>query len=128
MTGRETTGLSWQRDEITQVCFRLLWWRPEEGGACRGRYEPAAADIVSFVRTERLLSAKVQQITGITQADVRDAPTFDEVYARLRGAVDAAFESGPAGARDVIFVAHNAFKFDCPFLYRAVARLSLIHI
>ena len=111
----ETTGLSWSRDHIIQCSFKLLLHRGDGSS-----YEPAG-ELTSFVRTTRYLPAVVRRLTGIADEDVRHAPRFPEVYEQLRARVAAAVET--SGAEHCFWVAHNAFKFDCLFWYRAVMQL-----
>jgi len=119
----ETTGFSWRKADITQVAFRVLRWRPATAD-----YERTGKDIVSFVRTHKRIPMPVQELTGIRPADVRAAPTFGDVCDRLRAVIAAALaddcSSGDSIDRsaDVFLVAHNGIKFDCPFLYRYLAR------
>lgn len=55
----------------------------------------------------------IEQLTGITNAQVRDAPLFEDVAATLTSLLD-----------DTIFVAHNV-NFDFPFLNAELARAEL---
>jgi DNA polymerase-3 subunit epsilon len=97
----ETTGLSADRDRITEV------------GAVRARGGEVLAELRTFVRPGIPIPAVVTTITGITDADVADAPPIDTV---LPTVVDF--------LGDAVFVAHNA-RFDLSFLRAAAARLGL---
>jgi DNA polymerase-3 subunit epsilon len=73
---------------------------------------PLVTEWSTLVNPGVLIPPEIQALTGITNAMVRDAPTFarvaDEVAARIVGAV---------------FIAHNA-RFDYGFLKHAFARLD----
>lgn len=101
----ETTGLNPQQDaiiEIGAVCF-----------ACQqvaGRTEMRIKDrFVTFVNPKRNIPLRIQQLTGIRNDDVADAPTLEEVVPEL-----LAFVPPMASA----VVAHNA-DFDFGFLKAA---------
>ena len=97
----ETTGLSPDRDRITEV------------GAVRARGGEVIAELRTFVHPGVPIPAAVTAITGITDADVAGAP---DVATVLPTVVD--FLGG------AVFVAHNA-RFDLGFLRAAAARLGL---
>ena len=97
----ETTGLSPDRDRITEV------------GAVRARGGEVVAELRTFVHPGVPIPAAVTAITGITDADVAGAP---DVATVLPTVVD--FLGG------AVFVAHNA-RFDLGFLRAAAARLGL---
>jgi DNA polymerase-3 subunit epsilon len=59
---------------------------------------------VSLVNPQRSIPAGVTRIHGITDADVRDSPTFSQIVSQLR-----------AQLAEVVIVAHNA-PFDLGFL------------
>jgi len=97
----ETTGLSPAHDRITEV------------GAVRSRGGEVEAELRTFVHPGRPIPPAVTAITGITDADVADAP----------GEVDVL----PIVLRflgDAVLVAHNA-RFDLGFLRAAAERLGL---
>ena len=97
----ETTGLSPDRDRITEV------------GAVRARGGEVIAELRTFVHPGVPIPAAVTAITGITDADVAGAP---DVATVLPTVVD--FLGG------AVFVAHNA-RFDLGFLRAAATRLGL---
>lgn len=95
----ETTGgSSGKGDRITEIAICTL-----AGGKVTRAYE-------SLVNPERPIPRFVTSLTQITDAMVRDAPTFDEI-------ADAVTDQ-LAGR---IFVAHNA-RFDWTFLARELKR------
>jgi DNA polymerase-3 subunit epsilon len=100
----ETTGLSPERDRITEV------------GAVRARGGEVLAELRTFVHPGVPVPAAVTAITGITDADVADAPDIATVLPLV---VDF--------LGDAVFVAHNA-RFDLGFLRAAAARLGLPRI
>jgi DNA polymerase III subunit epsilon len=97
----ETTGLSPDRDRITEV------------GAVRARGGEVLAELRTFVHPGVPIPPAVTAITGITDADVAHAP---DVAVVLPTVVDF--------LGDAVFVAHNA-RFDLGFLRAAASRLGL---
>jgi DNA polymerase-3 subunit epsilon len=101
----ETTGTAAGADAITEI--GIIRVAAEPGGV-----SPAVAEWSTLVNPGVPIPPAIQALTGITNAMVRDAPSFaaiaDEVTARTAGA---------------IFVAHNA-RFDYGFLKHAFARLN----
>ncbi|CAK1222975.1 exonuclease domain-containing protein [Fructobacillus cardui] len=67
----------------------------------------------SFVNPGQTIDKKIQQLTHISQKDVRDAPFFEELAPSLRGLL-----------KDQVFVAHNV-NFDYPYLNAEFARVGL---
>ncbi len=97
----ETTGLSSDRDRITEV------------GAVRARGGEVLAELRTFVRPGVPIPAAVTAITGITDADVAGAPDITTVMPTVIDFIG-----------DAVFVAHNA-RFDLGFLRAAAVRLGL---
>ncbi len=97
----ETTGLKADKDEIIEI------------GAVRftadGRDARVLDRFVRFVHPGRPIPLRIQQITGIHDEDVADAPRIDEVLPELRAFIGA-------DVRGVI--AHNV-SFDLGFLCAA---------
>ncbi|WP_034640101.1 exonuclease domain-containing protein [Chitinilyticum aquatile] len=95
----ETTGANALRDRITEIGIVQI-----DADGCR-RWS-------ALVNPQQPIPAFIQQLTGIDDAMVADAPPFadlaDEVFARLQGRV---------------FVAHNA-RFDYGFLRSEFKRLG----
>ena len=96
----ETTGTAATSDGITEIGIVRI-----EGGKVIEEWS-------SLVNPEMSIPPEIQALTGITNAMVRDAPTFpqlaDEVRARLDGH---------------LFVAHNA-RFDYGFIKNAYRRMG----
>jgi len=97
----ETTGLSAYDDEIIQIAAVRI-----RDGRIR-----AAESFATYARPRRSISAFITRYTGITNADVRDAPA-------PRQAVSAF----SAFCGNGLLVAHNGHSFDIPFLQRVCAR------
>lgn len=97
----ETTGLSAVYDSIIEV------------GAVKMREGQVIDRFESFVNPGHGLSAFTTELTGITDADVADAPTFEPVLRRFWDF-----------CKDSILVAHNA-SFDVSFINQAYKRLGL---
>jgi DNA polymerase-3 subunit epsilon len=97
----ETTGTTPTGDRVTEV------------GIVRVQDGQLVEEWSSLVNPECAIPEEIQALTGITNAMVRDAPTFaqlaPEVHERLR---------------DHLFVAHNA-RFDYGFLKNEFRRLEL---
>ncbi|MEO8103050.1 MAG: exonuclease domain-containing protein, partial [Betaproteobacteria bacterium] len=97
----ETTGVAATCDGITEIGIVRI-----EGGGVVEEWS-------SLVNPRMPIPAEIQALTGITDAMVRDAPTFpqlaDDVRARLEGH---------------LFVAHNA-RFDYGFIKNAFRRMGV---
>jgi len=102
----ETTGTGAAHDAITEIGIVRVEADPE------GSTPPLVTEWSTLVNPGVPIPPEIQAMTGITNAMVRNAPTFariaDEVAARIAGA---------------LFVAHNA-RFDYGFLKHAFARLE----
>jgi DNA polymerase-3 subunit epsilon len=102
----ETTGTAAAGDAITEVGIVRVDADPD------GLDAPVVTEWSTLVNPGRPIPPEIQALTGITNAMVRDAPSFadvaDEVAARTAGA---------------LFVAHNA-RFDYGFLKHSFARLE----
>ncbi|MEZ4657962.1 MAG: exonuclease domain-containing protein [Caldilineaceae bacterium] len=90
----ETTGLDANRDRIIEV------------GAVRFQGSQILDTFVTFINPQRAIPLRIQQITGIRDKDVANAPTIEEIIPEL-----LAFVSQDVTA----LVAHNA-GFDVGFL------------
>jgi DNA polymerase III subunit epsilon len=97
----ETTGLSPERDRITEI------------GAVKVRRGEVLGELRTFVHPGRSIPPGITALTGITDAMVRDAPTIDAVLPTVLRFLEGA-----------VFVAHNA-RFDLSFLRVAAARGEL---
>jgi DNA polymerase III subunit epsilon len=97
----ETTGLSPVRDRITEV------------GAVRARGGVVEAELRTFVHPGQPIPAAVTAITGITDADVAQAPSIEDVLPLLVDFIGSA-----------VLVAHNA-PFDVGFITAAAQRLGV---
>ena len=96
----ETTGLSPGRSRICEV------------GAVRIRALEVEAELQTLVNPRAPLPAAVASLTGITDPELRHAPSAEWAVRRFL-----------AFAGDAVLVAHNA-RFDLAFLDREVERLS----
>ncbi|MCC5950295.1 MAG: DEDD exonuclease domain-containing protein, partial [Nitriliruptoraceae bacterium] len=93
----ETTGLSSQRDRITEI------------GAVKVRGGEVLGELRTFVHPGAPIPPAITAVTGITDAMVRDAPSLPAIWPTVRRFLG-----------DAVFVAHNA-AFDLGFLRAAVA-------
>ncbi len=91
----ETTGLNPEVDEITEI------------GATRFDRDGGSEQFQTFINPGRTIPVEIQQLTGISDADVADAPRFERVSSELATFV---------GARPVV---GQNIKFDLNFLSRA---------
>jgi len=98
----ETTGLSPQQDEITQIAAV----RMRDGAILHDE------TFATYVRTANPIPEHITRLTGITDVDVRDAPPPAQA---LR---DFARFVGP----DATLVAHNGRRFDARFITAASRR------
>ena len=96
----ETTGATAAYDRIIEIGVK----RVEAGQVVRS--------YATLVNPGRRIPPFIQQMTGITDAQVADAPTFDQVADQVRQLLDGC-----------IFVAHNA-RFDYGFLKHEFRRLN----
>ena len=97
----ETTGTAATADRITEI------------GIVRVEHGKVVEEWSTLVNPQGSIPLEIQALTGITDAMVKDAPTFedihDEVLARLQGH---------------LFVAHNA-RFDYGFIKNELRRLEM---
>ena len=99
----ETTGLSPSDDRLTEIGAVVV-----ENGQITDRYN-------TFVNPGKPISAKITELTGITNEMVQDAPTPDEAMKE--------FMSFCAGRT---LVAHNAHGFDMRMLHAAAKRAGIV--
>ena len=97
----ETTGLDSQKDRLIEIAAIRV-----RGGKEVARFE-------TLVKPGRKLSKKITEITGITDEELKDAPTPQDALQRF---VDFLM--------DDIIVAHNA-NFDVNFIYDSLERCEL---
>lgn len=98
----ETTGGNLSRDRITEIGIRF--WR---AGEVVGEWQ-------TLLNPDVRISPFIEQLTGISNAMVADAPLFASIADTLEEQL-----------RDTVFVAHNA-RFDYGFIkaeYRRLGRL-----
>lgn len=98
----ETTGGNSSRDHVTEIGIRF--WR---AGEVVGEWQ-------TLLNPSVRISPFIEQLTGISNAMVADAPSFETIAATLEEKL-----------RDTVFVAHNA-RFDYGFIkseYRRLGRL-----
>ncbi|MEP7206192.1 MAG: exonuclease domain-containing protein [Casimicrobiaceae bacterium] len=101
----ETTGMTPGVEAITEVGIVRVDVDPAGGTA-------QVTEWSSLVHPGRPIPPEIQAMTGITDAMVRNAPSFASLADRVQ-----------ALCADAIFVAHNA-RFDYGFLKHAYARLG----
>lgn len=92
----ETTGLSYRKDEIVQLC------------AIRYENHIPVNCFITYIKPHKGLHKKAQEINKITEADIQDAPYFEQIV----DAFDAYIGT------KLPIVGHNV-SFDCKFLYAA---------
>ncbi len=100
----ETTGFSPAWNEIIQIAAIRI----RDGKIC---WDDSFS---TFVRPDRIVSGFITDITGITNDDVREAPSSTE-----------ALMSFSCFAGDAILLGHNARRFDMPFIRESCARHNL---
>ncbi|MDD5030290.1 MAG: 3'-5' exonuclease, partial [Rhodoferax sp.] len=97
----ETTGGNALRDRITEIA------------AVRFEHGLEVARWSTLVNPGVPISGFIERLTGISNAMVADAPTFDEVAGQLLKLLDGA-----------VLVAHNV-RFDHGFLLHELARIDV---
>src|SRR5664279_5436940 len=97
----ETTGGNATRDRITEIA------------AVRFEHGVEVARWSTLVNPGVYISGFIEQLTGISNAMVADAPSFDEVAPQLLKLLDGA-----------VLVAHNV-RFDHGFLQNEFARMDV---
>ena len=97
----ETTGLSPILDDIIEI------------GACKIKNGEIIDKFQSFVKTNKVLTKRISDLTTITNDDLRNAPTIDEILPKFKEFFDGA-----------IMVAHNA-SFDNAFLLEKMKKLGI---
>ena len=96
----ETTGLDTDTAMITEIAaYRLV---PGEGGVPQ---EDTTKRLVTYVNPEQEISDHVVDLTGITNGDVADAPTFEELMPHISSMV-----------ADADLMGYNAASYDVPLL------------
>lgn len=98
----ETTGGSSTSDRITEIGIRF--WR---GGEVVGEWQ-------TLLNPETRISPFIEQLTGINNEMVADAPLFADIADELQVML-----------KDTVFVAHNA-RFDYGFIKAEYRRLGLL--
>jgi DNA polymerase-3 subunit epsilon len=101
-TGGRATGSGRDRDEITEI------------GAVKVRGGEVLGELATLVDPGRDIPPQIVELTGITSAMVRDAPTIDAVLPMFL-----------EFARGAVLVAHNA-GFDIGFLKAAARRCDIV--
>ena len=95
----ETTGVSYERDgRIIQI------------GCAFVKDNQIIDTFQSIVNPKQAIPAKITKLTGITNEQVKDAPTFDQIAGKVYGLLT-----------NTVFVAHNV-DFDYPYLNAELQR------
>lgn len=94
----ETTGLDPQKNRLIEIA------------AIRVRNGKEVARFETLVNPKRKLSQKIVQLTGITEEELKSAPTTEEALKKFMEFL-----------QDDVIVAHNA-NFDVDFLYDSLVR------
>ena len=97
----ETTGFSINYNEIIEI------------GAVKIYKGMVVDSFSSFVKPSEVINKNITELTNITNEDVFDAPTIDQVLPTFKEFI-----------KDAILVAHNA-TFDTEFLYENMRRLNI---
>jgi len=97
----ETTGISPSHDRIIEIAILRV-----EDGKLVQTYN-------SLVNPQTHVSPYIEAITGITQSEVQNAPSFSEVAGTVKELLS-----------DAVFVAHNV-RFDYEFIRHELSRLDL---
>jgi ATP-dependent DNA helicase DinG len=100
----ETTGMSADTDAVIQAGLVMV----------DGETGEARVAVSTLVRPDRPIPAWITRLTGISDADVADAPPLEDVVAQMVPLLD-----------DAVLVAHNA-AFDIRFLQAALDRCGYL--
>ena len=98
----ETTGLDLVKDRIIQLSYIKVY---PDGREERGNL---------LINPERIIPAEVEQLTGISNADVHDKPTFKQVAQQLSGTFTGCD-----------FAGFNSNHFDIPLLAEEFLRAGI---
>ena len=97
----ETTGLSQSYDEIIEIAAHKV-------------YKNGIIDVFeTFVKPKMKISAKITELTSITDEMVKDAPSIEEILPKFL-----------EFCKDCVLVAHNA-SFDIGMMYEAMRKQNL---
>lgn len=96
----ETTGGGYRNSRVLEVA------------AIRYENGEIVDEFSSLINPQERIPGFITGITGITQADIQDAPTFEDIAERLRQVLEGA-----------VFVAHNV-NFDYSFIKNEYARIG----
>lgn len=100
----ETTGLDTCKDRIIQVAIAVM-----RGGDFM--------EYQTLVNPERPIPKEVQELTGITDEMVKDAPNFQSILQELIRIL-------PTKANNKYLLAYNGIHFDVPFLWEELNRVG----
>lgn len=103
----EATGLSVSRDKITQMC--CVFVQCTESRSEHGEYKVLSV-FNNYVNPERHIPDNVQQLTGITDARVKDEPVFEYIWRDFcEWSANICQEHA---CKQCALVAHNGFAYD----------------
>ena len=111
----ETTGLSPYEDEIIQLCVKYIIKDQN------GQYHDHLV-YTEFISCTRNLPFNITQLTGIKREHLKDAPSFEEVYKKIRD--DINFIVKDKNIDKVIWFAHNGARFDYLFWFNYSKNLT----
>jgi ATP-dependent DNA helicase DinG len=100
----ETTGLQAETDNIIEIA------------AVKFRGDEVIGQFQTFVATNRPIPYRVQRLTGITSADLQDAPHFDAVAPALRAFLGKAPLVGHSVPFDAAFLRRRGLAQDNPLI------------
>jgi DNA polymerase III epsilon subunit family exonuclease len=100
----ETTGLQAETDNIIEIA------------AVKFRGAEVIAQFQTFVATNRPIPYRVQRLTGITAADLRDAPHFEAVAPSLRAFLGKAPLVGHSVPFDAAFLRRRGLAQENPLI------------
>lgn len=109
----ETTGFSPVTEKITEI------------GVMKLQSGKVVDEFSCFVNPEKPIPARVVELTGITDDNVREAKTIDKVFPELLEFIDGSVLVAHNAEFDINFLKHNASKLEYEFNYTYVDTLSL---
>ncbi len=109
----EATGLSCWYDHITEIGAKAVY--------VPGSDKSKSNEFISYVYTDRVISCKASEITGITNQTIKDAPNMGKVMKMFFDWLD---KLRTTSKYNMILVAYNGMNYDFPMFMSELHRWS----
>ena len=106
----ETTGLNTSKCAMTQFAVQCFVYN------CKNHQYLPCYTYSSYVHTTEHITPFITSLTGITQEDVNDAPSFEVIVQDIHQSIDTICQTHQI--THCFWIAHNGFRFDQPLLSR----------